>query len=99
MAAKEAEASTRYVSMVSYKSHKRLMVLYKSKSLHDCCICMSGVCFMSTCLFSKNDFPGFEEVKFEHLNDGTLTLEDLNSKKKQLWLIKVPYHVCKLFVY
>ncbi|XP_046839827.1 uncharacterized protein LOC124434011 [Xenia sp. Carnegie-2017] len=41
---------------------------------------------------SKNDFPGFEEVNFEHLNADTLTLEDLNSKKKQLWLIKVPYH-------
>ena len=38
-----------------------------------------------------SEIPGFENVDLENVNESTLTSEDLESRKKQLWLIKVPY--------
>lgn len=40
---------------------------------------------------SSTELPGFEKVDLEDLSEETLTAEDLESSKKQLWLIKVPY--------
>ena len=42
---------------------------------------------------SVSEIPGFENVDLENVNESTLTSEDLESRKKQLWLIKVPYEV------
>lgn len=40
---------------------------------------------------SSTELPGFEKVNLENLSEETLTIEDLKSRKNQLWLIKVPY--------
>lgn len=39
----------------------------------------------------SSELPGFENVNLESINETTLSSEDLESCKKQLWLIKVPY--------
>ena len=43
--------------------------------------------------FSLSELPGFETVNLENVDETTLSSEDLESRRKQLWLIKVPYEV------
>ena len=46
---------------------------------------------------SSSGIPGFDVVNLENLSQKTLTSEDLESGDKELWLIKVPYDVCRFY--